>query len=96
MTSRVKASGCGDLGLMLHGDSPEYPIWVLMDAPRNDLTVDWIIRRGDATGKFRRPDFSPCAVICQGCGEGTTTVSGLPLKEESGGFRLYLREATNE
>lgn len=94
MTGRIKAAGCGSLGVMLNGDTPEYPLWVLMGAPRDDLFVDWIIRRSDATGKFRRPDFQACAVICQNCPPELVVLNGLPLKEDAGGFRLYLNETS--
>ncbi len=45
-TSAIRAEGCNSLGLMLNGNTREYPIWVLMGAPRDTLTVDWIVSRG--------------------------------------------------
>jgi hypothetical protein len=78
---------------MLRGDTPEYPIWVLLDAPRGDLIIDWIIARGDPTGKFRRAGFHPCAVICQNCPSTRDPFNDLPWAAETRGFQLYLGEA---
>ncbi len=33
MTNLIEEDQCGDIGLMLRGDSPEYPLWVLLGAP---------------------------------------------------------------
>jgi hypothetical protein len=91
--ARIGESGCRDVGLMLRGDTPEYPIWVLLHAPRGDLIIDWIIARGDPTGKFRRAGFHPCAVICQNCPSTRDPFNDLPWAAETRGFQLYLGEA---
>ncbi|MBM2842180.1 MAG: 2 protein [Anaerolineales bacterium] len=91
-TARIQESGCSSIGLSLRGDTPEYPIWVLMGAPRNDLVFDWIIARGDPTGNLRRAGFHPCAVICQHCPATRAPFNDLPWVSESQGFQLYLQE----
>jgi hypothetical protein len=90
MTSAIEEKGCKDIGLMLSGDTGEYPLWVLLDAPNEDLKIDWIISKNDPSGKYRIEGFEPCAVICEGCGSYDEMYNGLPLVFDAYGFRLYL------
>ena len=90
MTSAIEEKGCKDIGLMLSGDTGEYPLWVLLDAPNEDLKIDWIISKNDPSGKYRIEGFEPCAVICEGCGSYDEMYNDLPLVFDAYGFRLYL------
>ena len=65
MTSAIEERECTEVGLMLSGDAGEYPLWVLFNAPNEDLTIEWIISKQDVSGKLRREGFTPCAVICE-------------------------------
>jgi hypothetical protein len=88
----IDQEACSEVGVKLRGDSPEYPIWVLLGAPRSDLKIDWIIARGDPTGRFRDPAFQPCAVICQDCSSTREPFNDLPWVAESHGLQLYLKQ----
>jgi hypothetical protein len=90
MTERIEAAGCTRVGVMLGGDSPEYPLWVLLDAPGSDVTVRWIISRQDVSGSYRPEGFDACAVICERCDWAGDAFDGLPLDLEVGSLRLYL------
>lgn len=89
-SEQIKASACDEIGIMLRGDTPEYPLWVLMGAPRSEVVIRWIIARSDPSGSYRPEDFSPCAVICQGCGPQIEEFNGLPRRARESGFSLYL------
>ena len=80
--------GCTEVGIMLFGDDPEYLLWVLLNAPRPDLRVEWIV--SGATDRYSPADFQPCAVVCNGC-EGQATIRGLVWAQQFTGMRLYLR-----
>ena len=88
ITDDIKARGCAQVGLMLHGNDAEYPLWALMGAPREDLLMEWIIR--GRTDRYSLAEFQPCAVVCAACEE--TTIRGLDLSADFGGLRLYLEK----
>jgi hypothetical protein len=91
MVELIEEAGCTDIGIMLSGDAAEYPLWVLLDTPSEELTIDWIISRTDPTGVFRKPEFKPCAVICGECPQEWTSLNDLPLVYDDYGHRLFLR-----
>ncbi len=88
MSGRIKNAGCGQVGLMLLGNSGVYPLWALLDAPRDTLEVEWIVA-DSPSARYQSPDFSPCAVVCQDCPPDWQVVRGLPLAYEMDAFRLY-------
>jgi hypothetical protein len=90
MTSEILEDGCSTVGIMLGGDSVEYPLWILLDAPRPDLQVEWIVANELATDTLL-PGFHPCAVICEECPQGTSEIRGLPIHAVFDNFTLYLR-----
>jgi hypothetical protein len=89
LTSLVKSASCGSVGIMIGGDSPEYLLWSLLGAPRDDLRIEWLVA-GTPSARFVRPDFQPCAVICETCPDDQTEVRGLPRVREAGGYDLFL------
>ncbi len=91
MTELIEEAGCIDIGIMLSGDAAEYPLWVLLETPSEELTIEWIISRSDPTGAFRKPEFKPCAVICGECPQEWTSFNDLPLVYDDYGYRLFLR-----
>jgi len=91
MTKAIKAADCRQVGLMLSGNTAEYPLWVLLDSPDDEITIDWIISKNDPSGSFRIKGFEPCAIICEGCDSYDDSYNDLPLALDSYGFRLYLK-----
>lgn len=91
MVSQIKEERCRSVGLSLSGNGAEYPLWVLLGAPSNDLRVEWLVG-GTASARYSPPDFVPCAVICERCPQSWLTVRGLPLlqPEATGEFRLFM------
>jgi hypothetical protein len=90
MTSEILEDGCPTVGILLSGDSVEYPLWILLDAPRPDLQVEWIVANELATDRLL-PGFRPCAVICEGCPQETHEIRGIPVHAVFDNFTLYLR-----
>jgi hypothetical protein len=87
----VQEQGCSQVGLILHGDDPEYLYWVALEAPRKTLRVEWIVA-GTPSTRYRPDDFQPCAVLCKGCGVDTTPIRGLPLNFETSGYTVYMEK----
>jgi hypothetical protein len=87
-TDLIKNAGCSDIGLMLHGEDPEYLIWVMMGAPDASLNIQWIIR--GPTDKYSQPGFKPCAIICHGCTTDQTPIRGLVIARQMSELWLYL------
>jgi hypothetical protein len=91
ITDRIKDHDCNNIGLMLSGSSSEYLWWVLLDAPKKSLQIEWIISDSPTT-RYEDPDFKPCAIICENCPSEWTKIRGLPLVEEVSDltYRLFL------
>jgi hypothetical protein len=90
MTEMIKQEACTEVGLMLSGAGVEYPLWVLLGAPDQDLNIEWIVS-GVPSERLRQPDFQPCAILCGSCPEEWNEVRGLPLEYEKHGFRLFIK-----
>jgi hypothetical protein len=87
----IHEAGCSTVGIALSGNAPEYLLWSVLGAPRQDLRVEWIVG-GTPSARFADPDFAPCAVVCdESCPADWTTIRGLPLAYERAGYRLFLR-----
>jgi hypothetical protein len=87
LTNRIKDVKCFQVGMMIHGAAAEYPLWVFLDLPRKPRLIEWITT-GPST-RFARPDFQPCAIICEGCQQ--ETLKGLSLDYKFDTYRLYLK-----
>ena len=88
----IEDAGCSQVGLVLSGNTPEYLLWVLLDAPRDDLRVEWLVS-GDWSLPETGPEFSPCAVICEECDAELKTFDGLPLLFTRDGYQLFMLPA---
>jgi hypothetical protein len=86
---QVAQANCTQIGVMISGASIEYPIWVYMNAPRDDLQIEWIVN--GPTKRYEKPDFKPCAILCQYCPTEWETVRNLPQVFDNGAdFELFL------
>jgi hypothetical protein len=85
----IGETGCNQVGIALKGLSPEYLLWVLLDAPRPDLRVEWLVSGGPPSLTISA-DFSPCAVICQQCGADIQEFEGLPLVYTRDEYQLFM------
>jgi hypothetical protein len=88
---RIKEAGCTQVGLMLKGNGVEYPFWYMLNAPRQDLRMEWIVA-DTYSASLSDPNFEPCAVICEDCKLESQTFRGLPASFERAPYRLYLSE----
>ncbi len=89
LTEQVKAANCSTVGIMLSGSAAEYPFWVLLGAPRRGLEIEWLVA-GNLSARYEKPDFDPCAVICQGCPQDWDMVRDLPRVYDDDTFQLFL------
>jgi general stress protein CsbA len=81
---------CNEVGMAISGSGAEYPYWVLLGAPRDDLRIEWIVA-GTPSAQYSDPGFQPCAIICDTCAD-QHSFRGLPLLSRFGGINLYLRK----
>jgi hypothetical protein len=65
VAGRVEQAACTSVGVMLGGDSAEYPLWPLLNAPRQPMRIEWIVA-GRPAARHVDPTFQPCAAICGG------------------------------
>ena len=85
----IEAENCSTVGIAISGSGAEYPYWVRLGAPRETLQIEWLVG-GNPSERLEKPDFQPCAVICQKCPDEWLTVRGLPKVYDDTVFRLYL------
>ena len=90
MAELIKESSCSNVGIVLPGNSAEYPLWVFLGAPKTAPRIEWI--DAGVTSQYADPGFVPCAVICQGCPEDETYYNDLPriFKHHPTKFQLFL------
>ena len=92
MVVRIEEMDCSEVGLMLSGNGAEYPFWYMLEAPRDDLRMEWIVE-GTYSAELSDVDFKPCAVICENCQIQSELFRGLPQVIERSPYRLYLSTA---
>ena len=91
LVHRTQEQECRAVAIALRGTAAEYPFWVLMGAPRDDLEIEWVVA-GTPSAQFRDIQFQPCVVICDSsCPAEWEDVRGLPLAHERADFRLFLK-----
>ena len=88
---RIKQADCNNVGLLLAGNGVEYPFWTMLNAPRKDLRMEWIVK-DTPSEKLADKDFNPCAVICENCMLDDERFRGLPMVHARAPYRLYLKE----
>jgi hypothetical protein len=89
ITADLQQQECSQVGLMLHGDDPEYLFWSMLGAPRDTLRLEWIVT-GTPSVRYSREGFHPCAIVCSGCTEEQPSLRNLDRQYESSGFTLYM------
>jgi hypothetical protein len=89
MIGDIQDAGCSKVGIAISGSGGEYPIWVLLGAPSQELEIEWLVG-GTPSERYKKVDFQPCAVICQRCPDSWDTLRGLPKVYDRARFRLYL------
>lgn len=90
MVREIQRADCRRVGLALGGNAAEYPLWVLLGAPRSGVQLEWLVG-GTPSARYATQDFTPCAVICQSCPSSWVQVHGLLEVFHSGKFRLFLK-----
>ncbi|OGO18317.1 MAG: hypothetical protein A2Z14_03895 [Chloroflexi bacterium RBG_16_48_8] len=78
ITDRIKDHDYSSVGLILSGSASEYLWWVLLDAPQENLQIEWIVSDSPTT-RYEDPSFKPCAVIGENCPSEWTKFRGIPL-----------------
>jgi len=63
VTQAVKESSCRHIGLLLSGDSWEYPTWSRLEWEENDPLQLEHVNVNNASKKYQRQDFDPCLII---------------------------------
>jgi hypothetical protein len=90
ITDQILDAECMNVGMAISGSGAEYPYWILLGAPRDDLRIEWIVA-GTPSARYSDPDFQACAVICDTC-DDQRSFRGLPLVDVQGKIRLYLQK----
>jgi len=92
VTEPINAQNCREVGLMLSGAGMEYLYWDALGAPADDLQLDWIVT-GTPSARYEVDNFSPCAIICEGCPADWHMLRGIPRAITSGDTTLFLQSA---
>jgi 4-amino-4-deoxy-L-arabinose transferase-like glycosyltransferase len=90
VTEAVKSTQCRDIGLHISSREPEYPYWILLASPTEDLRLEYVAP-DPPLDRYIAPDFQPCAVICTAACSDPSPFPGLELSEIYDDFiHLYL------
>ena len=89
ITAAIQQTGCTTVGIMLGGNSVEYPLWVLLDAQAQGVQVEWIVA-GTPSAQLSDPAFAPCAVICEDCPKELDRIRGLTRVDQRSTLQLFL------
>jgi hypothetical protein len=88
---KIEEAACKEIGVMFAGNGVEYPLWSLLNSPRQDLMIEWIVR-GTFSATYSLEGFEPCAVVCENCAFLGDVFQGLSIAHERAPYRLYLKE----
>ena len=91
ITRNIRETGCKEVGISLSGNAAEYPFWALLRAPKSGVEFQWTVT-GTPSTKYSRPNYEPCAIICEACPVAETRRRGLPRFGQWDDFTLFLQE----
>ncbi len=72
----VEAYGCDQIGIYGKGGAVEYEIWSALDAPRENLRIDWLVA-GTPSAAYNDESFTPCLIVCVQCSSDLSEIRGL-------------------
>lgn len=85
----IRADGCESVRLNLPGAAAEYPLWVLLDAPRSGVHVGWSVA-GTPSAALTEALPPACAVVCHDCPGDQALYHDLELAMRRGNYSLFL------
>jgi hypothetical protein len=92
VADHIRSNNCHSIGIALAGHTAEYPFWVFLGSPSEDVVIEWIVD-GSPSSKFRDQSFDACAIICDfSCPREWEVVNGLPLAYEVADYRLFMED----
>lgn len=90
MASQIIDKQCLSVAIMLKGSAAEYPLWVYLGSPNDDLKIEWLVS-GTPSEVYKDPAFQACAVICDtSCPDDWQSVRGIPLYDSKSGYRIFM------
>ena len=93
MTDEIKALGITQIGLNLTDHSEEYPLWVMLGAPDEDLRLEWVAT-DPASEHLLDTDFAPGAIICEDCSPEDIRLYGENYEQiPFSGFDLFVLDS---
>jgi 4-amino-4-deoxy-L-arabinose transferase-like glycosyltransferase len=84
----VEETQCHAIGIYGGGGTTEYHIWAMLDSPRDDLRLEWIIA-GTPSAAYIDPNFEPCLIVCYQCQHDLTQNKGLKPIVNGNIFDIY-------
>jgi hypothetical protein len=92
ITEEIKAREIKEVGLDLTPTSEEYPFWVMLGAPDDDLRIAWMDTTS-ASSKYLHSEFVPGAIICENCTADAIDRYSKDYQSLSfGDFELFIKE----
>lgn len=76
LPSLVEEYGCDQIGIYGTGGATEYDIWSALDAPREDLRIEWLVA-GTPSAAYNDESFTPCLIVCVQCSSDLEEIRGL-------------------
>jgi hypothetical protein len=79
---------CDQIGIYGTGALTEYNVWSALDAPRDDIRIEWLVA-GTPSAKYVDDGFSPCLIVCAQCSPELEEIRGLVPLLDDFYFTLY-------
>ncbi len=83
----VREQACEQIGLRIDSSDPEYLLWWVLAAPRDDMRIE-VINANERLKRYQDPSFQPCLIICTIC-QGQPAPEGYRVKADYGSIAIY-------
>ena len=84
----IERYDCDQIGIYGTGALTEYNIWSALDAPREDIRIEWLVA-GTPSAKYIDEGFSPCLIVCAQCSPELEEIRGLVPVLDDFYYTLY-------
>jgi hypothetical protein len=76
------------IGIYGTGALTEYNIWSALDAPREDIRIEWLVA-GTPSAVYVDEEFNPCLIVCAQCSPELEEIRGLVPVSSDHYFTLF-------
>jgi len=88
----VNQTNCKSIGIYGGGITTEYQIWAVLNTPREDIRLEWIVA-GNPSAAYIDPFFEPCLIVCHLCPDNQVEIKGLSRVIDGRVYAIYRQDS---